>query len=637
MSSEAVERRLAAILAADVVGYSRLMGADEAGTLAQLNAHRAELIDPAIKGHQGRIVKTMGDGLLVEFASVVDAVRCAVHIQHGMAERQTGTSDDRKMLLRIGINLGDIIVEGDDIHGDGVNVAARLEGLADPGGVFISGDAFRQIRNKLDVGFEDLGEKRVKNIAEPVSVYRVLTDVAAGTVIAAKHGRKAAWRWSAGAVAAVIVAAVLGWNFGLRQSLPTVEAASIEMMAFPLPDKPSIVVLPFDNLSGDPEQSYFADGLTDDVITSLSKLSGLFVISRNTAFEFRGEEVSVKSVAEELGVRYVLDGSVRRAGETVRINAQLIEATTGETLWAERFDGDADDIFALQDDINARIVSAMAVELTAPEQEAQGPQTRDARAYDAFLRGADLLRKNTAADTGKAVVYLRQAIDYDPGYSQAYSALAAAYWTGAQNGWLGELGAVSVEGAQTEARAMLDHAMQVNPTSDAYALEAEMAIREGQQGRAVEMAAHSVEMAPSEPEHQARLGQALTMAGRPDEALDHLKRAARRNPRGHYLAQLGLARFALGEYEEASALFEQQLERNPWHVAVAAPLAASYAHLGRQDEAQDALKRLVEGVQKTRGPQAEPRISVVVSQFAFSRAEDRERLAEGLRKAGLPE
>ena len=637
MSSDAVVRRLAAILAADVVGYSRLMGEDEAGTLARLNEHRKVLIDPAIKGHQGRIVKTTGDGLLVEFASVVDAVRCAVHIQHGMAEREVGTPGDRKMLLRIGVNLGDVIVEGDDIFGDGVNVAARIEALADPGGVFVSGDAFRQIRNKLDVGFEDLGEKRVKNIAEPVSVYRVLTDAAAGTVVGVKRGRKR-WLSTGAAVAAALVAAVLVWNFALRQSLPTVEAASMEAMAFPLPDKPSIVVLPFDNLSGDPEQQYFADGLTDDVITALSKLSGLFVISRNTAFMYRGEDVSVKSVAEELGVRYVLDGSVRRAGDQVRINAQLVDATTGETRWAERFDGDTKDIFALQDDINARIVSAMAVELTGSEQQAAaGGRTRDVRAYDAFLKGAELLRRNTAADTGAAVKFLHQAIEYDPDYSQAYAALAAAYWAGARNGWLRELDAASVEAARTEAREMLERAMQGNPTADAYALEAEMAMRDGAQDRAVEMAAHGLEMAPSEPENQARLGQALTLAGRPDEALGHLERAARRNPRGQYLAQLGLARFSLGEYEKAAALFEKLLEVSPESFGLAAPLAAAYAQLGRQDKARAALQRFVEGVQKSRGSQAEPRIRDTVAQFPFSRPEDRDRLAEGLRKAGLPE
>ena len=638
MSSEAVERRLAAILAADVVGYSRLMGEDEAGTLARLNEHRKVLIDPAIKGHQGRIVKTTGDGLLAEFASVVEAVRCAVHIQHGMAEREAGTPDDRKMLFRIGVNLGDVIVEGDDIFGDGVNVAARIEALADPGGVFVSGDAFRQIRNKLDVGFENLGEKRMKNIAEPVSVYRVLTDAAAGTVVGAKRGRNRAWLSTGAVAAAALVGAVLVWNFVLRDSLPTVEAASMEMMAFPLPDKPSIVVLPFDNLSGDSEQQYFADGLTDDVITALSKLSGLFVISRNTAFTFRGEDVSVKSVAEELGVRYVLDGSVRRAGDQVRINAQLVDATTGKTLWAERFDGDTKDIFALQDDINARIVSAMAVELTGSEQQtAAGGRTGDARAYDAFLKGAELLRKNTAADTGEAVKYFHQAIEYDPDYSQAYAALAAAYWTGARKGWLRELDAASVEAARTEAREMLGLAMRANPTVEAYALEADMAMLDGEQERAVEMAAHGLEMAPSAPEQQARLGQALTLAGRPGEGLGYIERAARRNPRGEYLAQLGLARFSLGEYEKAAALFEGLLEEDPARYRVAAPLAAAYAHLGRQDKARAALKRLVEGVKKSRGPQAEPRISGVVSQFPFSRAEDRERLAEGLRKAGLPE
>ncbi len=641
MSPQGVERRLAAILAADVAGYSRLMGVDEAGTLAQLNAHRAELIDPAITGHQGRIVKTIGDGLLVEFPSIVDAVRCAIHIQKGMAERQAGLEDEAKMLWRIGVNVGDIIVEGSDIHGDGVNVASRLEGLADPGGIVVSGDAFRQIKNKLDVGFEDLGEQRVKNIADPVSVYRVLTGAAAGTLISAR--KKGALRWIGAAAALVAVAAVvLVWNFAVREGLPRVEAAAVDRMAYPLPDKPSIVVLPFDNLSGDPEQKYFADGLTDDLITGLSKLSGLFVISRNTAFTYKERDVRVKDVAEELGVRYVLDGSVRREGAQVRINAQLVDATTGRALWAETFNGGASDIFALQDEINAKVVSAMAVELTGEEQQvAQVEQTKNVLAYEALLQGVEHLRRDTAEDTGAAVSFFRRAIELDPTYSQAYTALASAYWKGWQNGWFKEVGAASLEEAQQEASAMLKLAMANGPTSDAYSLDAEMAMQAGESERAVELAQHSVAMAPSKSENQARLGRALAMAGRPSEALDHFEHAVRRNPSGQYLAQFGLARFSLGEYEKAAVLFERLLEEDPKRFGMAAPLAAAYGHLGREDEAQAALKRLTDGVQISRGAtpgtNAQPRVSDIVAQFAFRRPQDRERLAEGLRKAGLPE
>ena len=322
MAEERVQRRLAAILAADMVGYSRLIGDDEEGTIARQKAHRAEMIDPVIASHGGRIVKTMGDGLLVEFPSVVDAVKCAVEVQQAMSDREADVSEDRCIQYRVGINLGDIVIDGDDILGDGVNVAARLEGLADPGGICISGDAYRQVLGKIDQSFEDMGERVLKNIAEPVRAYRVMLD--------------------------------------RELAVPGAEP-------LPLPDKPSIAVLPFDNLSGDPDQDYFADGITEDIITALSRIGWLFVIARNTTFTFRGTAVDVAAVAKELGVRYILEGSVRKAGNRVRITAQLIDGETGNHIWAERYDRELEDIFAVQDEITENISGALEPQINTPK------------------------------------------------------------------------------------------------------------------------------------------------------------------------------------------------------------------------------------------------------------------------------
>ena len=327
---ERVQRRLAAILSADVVGYSRLMGDDEAGTLAALKAHRREFFTPKTAEHSGRIVKLMGDGVLVEFASVVDAVECAVAVQSGMSERNADTPEDRRMVFRIGVNLGDVIIDGDDIYGDGVNVAARLEGLAEPGAICISRTVFNHVKGKVELGFEDLGEHKVKNIADPVHVYRVRT----GSDDAGKLNGRAkptSTRWKRPAIAAgfALLFAIAGVAIWLGPRAPAIEQASVSEMAFPLPDKPSIAVLPFANMSDDPDQEYFAQGMTDDLITDLSNVSGLFVISRNSTFSYKDKAVKIRQVAEELGVRYVLEGSVRRIGDEVRINAQLIDALTG--------------------------------------------------------------------------------------------------------------------------------------------------------------------------------------------------------------------------------------------------------------------------------------------------------------------
>jgi TolB-like protein len=374
MNPQLATRRLAAILAADVAGYSRLMGADEEGTLERLKALRRELVDPKIAEHRGRIVKTTGDGLLVEFASVVDAVRCAVAVQQAMPERDAGLGADNRIELRIGVNLGDVIVEGDDLYGDGVNIAARIEALADAGGVFVSNTVHDHVRDRLPFVFEDLGEQQVKNIARPVRVYRV------------------------------------------RDAAPAKTPAAL---ALPLPDKPSIAVLPFANMSGDPQQEYFADGMVEEIITALSRIRWLFVIARNSSFTYKGQPVDVKQIGRELGVRYVLEGSVRKAGGRVRITAQLIDATSGAHLWADRFDGSLEEVFDLQDRVASSVAGVIEPTLLAAETRrlAHRP-TDDLTAYDLYLRAYALVM-SSSRHMPDALRLMERAIARDPHYGPA--------------------------------------------------------------------------------------------------------------------------------------------------------------------------------------------------------------------------
>ena len=422
MASEREERRLAAILAADMVGYSRLMEADETGTLATLKAHRSELIDPTIAEYNGRIVKTTGDGMLVEFGSVVDAVASAVAIQRAMVGRNEAVPEGRRIWFRVGINLGDIIFDGDDIYGDGVNIAARLEALADPGGVCISGTAYEHLKTKVDVGYADLGMQQVKNIEEPVHVYSVLLEPdAAGKVISEIPTIRPRWQLGAAALslaALVIVAgAAIWWQFLQPRGEPT----SVEAVTVPVPDEASIAVLPFQNMSDDKSQDYFADGIAEDIITDLSKIAGLFVIARNTSFQYRDEAVDVAQVGQELGVQYILEGSVRRAEDRVRINAQLIDVATGGHVWAERYDGTLADVFSVQDQVTSRIIDALRVQLTPSERLAVDTHgTNNPAAYDAYLRGLRLLSKRRRLDTeanSEAQLEFEEAIRIDPDYA----------------------------------------------------------------------------------------------------------------------------------------------------------------------------------------------------------------------------
>src|SRR5262245_27407377 len=405
---------MAAILAADVVGYSRLMGADEEGTLARLKAHRREMIDPKVAEHHGRIVKTIGDGVLIEFGSVVDALRCAIDLQRGMAERNAGEPEASRIDVRIGINLGDIIVDSDDIHGDGVNIAARLEALAEPGGICISQTVLDHARGKFAFDVEDGGSQNLKNITEPVHIYRVLCD-----------------------------------------GIPRLATAQARASALAMPEKPSIAVLPFDNLSGDPEQEYFADGIVEDIITALSRIHWLFVIARNSSFTYKGKSVDVKRVARELGVRYVLEGSVRKASNRVRITGQLVDATTGAHVWANRFDGALDDIFDLQDHVTASVVGAIEPRLQQAEIERAGRKpTESLDAYDYFLRGMASFHLFTRDRLLEARRLFQRATELDANYASAYGMAAWCVCLSKTNGWLFDPEREIAEGVRLARRAV---------------------------------------------------------------------------------------------------------------------------------------------------------------------------------------
>jgi adenylate cyclase len=528
MSTQDFKRKLTAIFSADVEGYSRLMGEDELATVQTLTSYK-ETMTKLIKHYRGRVLDSIGDNLMAEFSSVVDAVQCAVEVQQVLSSKNEDLPENRRMHFRIGINLGDVIEEGDRIYGDGVNIAARIESIAKGGGVCISGSAFEQIENKLALGYQYMGEHKVKNIAKPVKVYRVPM----GPV--PEREKKIAIRgWhkvTAGAVAILIIGVALWalWNHYWRPTHPPIEVASVEKMAFPLPDKPSIAVLPFVNMSGDPEQEYFSDGLTDDLITDLSKLSGLFVIARNSVFTYKGKPVKVQQVAEDLGVRCVLEGSVRKAGGQVRINAQLIDATTGEHLWAERYDGDIGDVFTLQDRITGKIVTALAVKLTVGEQkQAARKHAVNTAAHDAFLQGRQHYVRRTPEDWVKAARYFEKAIEIDPNYGRAYAALALIYCECSHNLWHDSLG-ISWEKSQELADRYLQTAMN-NPTALAHQVASKMLIHKHKHEEAVAEAQCAIDLDPNDANSYLTMAYALMYTGRPKEAFTVVERAMRLDP-----------------------------------------------------------------------------------------------------------
>ena len=638
MNEKRVRRKLSGILSADAAGYSRLMQEDEASTIRRLEDSK-ELMTNHIQQYRGRVVDAPGDNLLAEFGSVVDATECAVKIQNDLKAKNVDLPDNCRMPFRIGINLGDVVEENDRIYGDGVNIAARIEGLAEPGGICISRTAYDHVKNKLKIGYEYLGEHRVKNIAEPVRVYRVLTEPeASGKVIGEKRflgriSRKAA-------IAAIIILIVVagglaGWNFYLHQS-KRVEPANLDKMAFPLPDKPSIAVLPFTNMSGNPEQEYFSDGITEDLITDLSKISKLFVIARNSVFAYKGKPVKISQVAEELGVRYVLEGSVRRAEDQVRINAQLIDATTGGHLWAERYDGLIKNVFALQDKITQKIVAALKVTLTAEEEKhTASRETSDPAAYDAFLKGWAHYRRKTPEDFTKTLPYLDEAVERDPNYSRAYAALAAVYWEGARSLWGKYLDMSRVE-AEMMANIYIAEAMQ-DPTPLAHWIASDIQRAGRRYQEAITEATRAIALDANDPIGYYAMSSALIWAGNPVGGTEFIKKAMRLDPHypADYLYFLGKAQFFMGRFDEAAATQEEVKRRFPDYDWTFFYLAATYGHLGREQEAKSAIKTF--NKRMTNAGASTIRSLQWIDAFPFKERKDVERLREGLRIAGVPE
>jgi adenylate cyclase len=563
-----VERRLAAILAADVAGYSRLMEADEEGTLRRLRALRAEVIDPKIAAHRGRIVKTTGDGLLVEFASVVDAPRCAAEVQTAMADRNAPMPSGRRIEFRIGINVGDIVVEDGDIFGDGVNVAARLEGLAEPGGICISARVQEDAAGRLDLAFEDMGEQTLKNIARPVRVFH------AGRLAAEPH-------------APTLPSPASGVGLARGAAGP----AAIPP-ALPLPDKPSIAVLPFANLSGDPEQEYFADGMVEEIITALSRIRWLFVIARNSSFTYRGQAVDVKQVGRELGVRYVLEGSVRKAGRRVRITAQLIDAITGTHLWADRFDGSLEEVFELQDRVAVSAAGVIEPTLQAAEiRRSTDRPTNDLTAYDLYLQALPHWNSLGKDRILRALDLLGQAIKRDPHYGPALALAASCHQILAANDW--------VEDLETNRRKSIDLARQAlqfapdDPDSLAFA-----GFALGYFGEDINVGIELIERCLALNQSSARgwwcSGVLRNYAGQPDLAIEHFNNSLRLSPRNRTSPGpgLGAAYFFSRRFDDAAAILAASLEQAPTFAMTYRLLASCYAHMSRLDEAREVIRRL---------------------------------------------
>jgi adenylate cyclase len=560
----AATRRLAAILAADVAGYSRLMGADEEGTLERLKALRRELLDPQIAEHHGRVVKTSGDGLLLEFASVVDAVRGAVAVQQAMPERNTSVPADNRIELRIGINLGDVIVEGDDLYGDGVNIAARIEALADAGGVFVSNTVHDHVRDRLPFIFEDLGEQQVKNIARPVRVYRVRPESPhPNPPLQAGEGRAR-----------------------------SAQAGAAEPPALALPDKPSIAVLPFANMSGDPEQEYFVDGMVEEIITALSRIRWLFVVARNSSFTYKGQAVDVKQVGRELGVRYVLEGSVRKGGNRVRITGQLIDAATGSHLWADRFDGLIEDVFELQDKVASSVAGVIEPALQAAEiARSAGRPTADLTAYDLYLRGYAMALSSTR-QVPEALRLLEQAIENDPRYGPALAWAAQCCLRLLLDGRSANIEADRLKGADFARRAL-------EVAGDDPGILANAAHALARFGEDIGAMIALVDRALALNPNYARgwyVSSALRLwAGYADVAIEHAEASLRLSPRariGPSLVGIGAAHLFGRRFDEAVPKLLLAIQEDPSHPQPYRILAACYAHMGRLDDAREIVTRL---------------------------------------------
>jgi TolB-like protein/class 3 adenylate cyclase len=593
LASKRLDRRLSAVLAADVAGYSRLVGADEEGTIGQLKAHRAALFDAKLAEHHGRLVKTTGDGLLAEFASVVDAVRCAVDVQRGMAARNADVAPDRRIEFRIGVHVGDIIVEDNDIFGEGVNVAARLEGLAAPGGICVSARVQEDVEGRLDVGFADEGEQQLKNITRPVRVRRLLLD---------------------GAEA---------------KAMPVAAAKSAEL---PFPDRLSIAVLPFQNMSADSDQDYFADGMVEDIITGLSHYRHMYVIARNSTFTYKGRAVDVRQVGRELGVRFVLEGSVRKAGSRIRITGQLIDAATAAHIWAEHFEGGIEDIFDLQDQVAAKVVGAIEPEMRRAETaRARRRPTDNPDAHLCLMRGLASLDKWNKAGIDEAMRLAHQAIELDPAYSAPYGLALSCYIMRKANRWVADVAQDRAEAARLTAQAVevgRDDAISLSLSGFAIAY-----VLDDLDAGAI-LIDRALAITPNFAMVLGHSGYVRVWLGEPQLAIDHLQRAMRLSPVDPLFfmmqAALAMAHFIAGRDDEAFAWAEKAAQRNPFFAAATWTAAASAANLGRSEDAAKHVARLRQIDPGVTMPTIEERLSL-------RRPQDRARLIDSLRKAGLAE
>jgi adenylate cyclase len=578
-------RKLAAILATDVVGYARLVRADEEGTLAALRTLRRTVIDPKIEEYGGRIVKLMGDGMLAEFGSVVDAVNNAVDVQRAVSELQADVPEDRRIRFRVAVNLGDVVIDGDDIHGDGVNLAARLEALAPPDGVCISDAVHEQVRDRLAETFADMGEQTVKNIDRPLRV----------------------WQWSPPAAAATV-------------------DADAGRGVLPLPDKPSIAVLPFDNISGDPDQDYFADGITEDIITELSRFRDIFVIARNSSFTYKGRAVKVQTIRGELGVRYVVEGSVRKAGDRVRVNVQLIDSETGNHIWAERYDRSLDDIFEVQDELTRTIVATLPGRVGAAELDRVSRKPpRDMAAYEYLVAGKIHHHLATREDNAEALRLLQKAIELDPGFAEAYAWKACTAGQALQFGFANDAPAL-----ETEATAAINRALSLDSNNvECHRLLCEVHMERHELEQARVHGARAIALNPNDPRLVAQQGELLTWLGRPEEGVAWIRKALRLDPlamtgRAHLL---GRALYGVRQYAEALDAYRQISAPRYAHSAA---MAACFGQLGMPDDAA----RQAATVLRQR---PDFTISEFVASMPYADPADRDHLADGLRKAGLPE
>ncbi|MFI5024053.1 MAG: adenylate/guanylate cyclase domain-containing protein [Alphaproteobacteria bacterium] len=595
MSLERVTRKLAAVLAADVAGYSRLMGSDEEGTYARLKGHLRELIEPKIGEHRGHIVKATGDGLLAEFASVVDAVRCALEVQRGMAERNAGASAEERIELRIGINLGDVIFEEGDIYGDGVNVAARLEGLAEPGGICVAANVYEQVRDKLDIAFQDIGEHTAKNIARPIRAYRARLDAS--------------------------------------ETVPSDSGAPVsserERADLTKPDKPSLAVLPFTNMSGDPEQEYFADGITEDIITALSRMRSFFVIARNSSFTYKGRALAAKQIGRELGVRYILEGSVRKAGARLRITGQLIDAETDAHVWADRYDGAAEDVFDLQDRITESVAAAIEPRLQLAEIErARRKRPENLSAYDRYLRALSHFYLSGRDELATTLRYLEETIRLDPDYAPPYALAAACYVHWIVEVWTDDPERDRAEGVRL-ARAAVERDRD-DPTVLWMAGHA-LGYLAHDWDASIALLDRSLALNPNSASGYCFSAWGRCYIGDYETAIRHFHVAMRLSPVDRtiflFYSGLALALCLSGQHEEAIAWAQKAIQDEPSWTTSYRVLASSLAQLGRLEEAKAAMRRQLE---------LQPNYTIAITARVYRPSPAVERYLEGLRLAGGP-